>query len=243
VRQFITAGEAGEQVPDRSVFKTVFLQGIKGDADLNRDGFVTGSELGMHLQERVVNYSRGGQHPQYGKINNPKLDRGDFIFALKRPQETKPPQTIAPPPARLLRLSFGANGTVVHIGAREGDSVEKGQEIARLDPAIHKVLHEQAKAEFLKGRAEARQAELAYTRTKELHRRQVASTSSLEEAHARQEKAAAALKSLEAKLELARLRLRGTRLTAPVAGRIEKLDIEVGERAQEGRIVVLLAPF
>jgi uncharacterized caspase-like protein len=80
VRQFITAGGAGEQVPDQSVFKVVFLNGIAGDADLNADGYVTGSELGMHLQEKVVNYSRGGQHPQYGKINNPKLDRGDFIF-------------------------------------------------------------------------------------------------------------------------------------------------------------------
>ena len=80
VRQFITAGGSGEQVPDQSVFKVVFLNGIAGDADLNGDGYVTGSELGMHLQEKVVNYSRGGQHPQYGKINNPKLDRGDFIF-------------------------------------------------------------------------------------------------------------------------------------------------------------------
>jgi uncharacterized caspase-like protein len=80
VRQFITAGGAGEQVPDQSVFKVVFLNGIAGDADLNGDAYVTGSELGMHLQEKVVNYSRGGQHPQYGKINNPKLDRGDFIF-------------------------------------------------------------------------------------------------------------------------------------------------------------------
>ena len=81
VRQFITAGAAGEQVPDQSVFKVVFLQGINGDADLNDDGYVTGAELGMHLQEKVVNYTRGGQHPQYGKINNPKLDRGDFIFS------------------------------------------------------------------------------------------------------------------------------------------------------------------
>ncbi|MGD8984017.1 MAG: CIA30 family protein [Desulfobacteraceae bacterium] len=80
VRQFITAGGAGEQVPDQSVFKVVFLNGIAGDADLNGDGYITGSELGMHLQEKVVNYSRGGQHPQYGKINNPKLDRGDFVF-------------------------------------------------------------------------------------------------------------------------------------------------------------------
>ena len=83
VRQFITAGGAGEQVPDKSVFKVVLLNGIKGDADLNTDGYVTGSELGMHLQDKVVNYTRGGQHPQHGKINNPHLDRGDFIFATK----------------------------------------------------------------------------------------------------------------------------------------------------------------
>jgi uncharacterized caspase-like protein len=89
VRQFITAGAAGEQVPDRSVFKVVFLQGISGDADLNNDGYVTGAELGMHLQEKVVNYTRGGQHPQYGKINNPKLDRGDFIFAPPKVRQKK----------------------------------------------------------------------------------------------------------------------------------------------------------
>ena len=113
VRQFITAGGAGEQVPDQSVFKVVFLQGITGDADLNGDGYVTGSELGMHLQEKVVNYTRGGQHPQYGKINNPKLDRGDFIFVPQNmpekqiavqsaPQATVPqsvPRAIEPPAA------------------------------------------------------------------------------------------------------------------------------------------------
>jgi hypothetical protein len=96
VRQFITAGGAGEQVPDQSVFKVVFLQGISGDADLNADGYVTGSELGMHLQEKVVNYTRGGQHPQYGKINNPKLDRGDFIFVPPQAPEKKMATKTAP---------------------------------------------------------------------------------------------------------------------------------------------------
>lgn len=84
VRQFITAGGKGEQVPDQSVFKEVFLTGITGDADLNGDAYVTGSELGMHLQTEVVNYTRGGQHPQYGKINNPRLDKGDFVFAFSK---------------------------------------------------------------------------------------------------------------------------------------------------------------
>ena len=89
VRQFITAGGEGEQVPDKSVFKQIFLDGIKSDADLNDDGYITGSELGMHLQTKVVNYSRGGQHPQYGKINNPRLDKGDFIFV---PRSTRQKQ-------------------------------------------------------------------------------------------------------------------------------------------------------
>jgi uncharacterized caspase-like protein len=87
VREFITAGRENEQVPDRSVFKIVFIQGIKdGYADLNRDGYVTGEELGAYLQEKVINYSRKAQHPQFGKINNPKLDKGDFVFVLKRPE-------------------------------------------------------------------------------------------------------------------------------------------------------------
>ena len=34
----------------------------------------------MNLQEKVINYSRKAQHPQFGKINNPKLDKGDFVF-------------------------------------------------------------------------------------------------------------------------------------------------------------------
>jgi hypothetical protein len=86
VREFITAGRENEQVPDRSVFKTCFIQGIKdGYADLNRDNYVTGEELEAYLEENVINYSRGAQHPQFGKINNPKLDKGDFVFVLKHP--------------------------------------------------------------------------------------------------------------------------------------------------------------
>lgn len=80
VRQFITSGGADEQVPDKSVFAKQFVSGILGEADLNNDGYVTGSELGQFLQDTVINYTRGAQNPQYGKLRNPKLDRGDFVF-------------------------------------------------------------------------------------------------------------------------------------------------------------------
>jgi hypothetical protein len=93
VRQFLTAGSENEKVPDKSYFKTVFIQGVgDGYADQNEDGYITGQELGAYLQEKVVNYSRKAQHPQYGKINNPKLDKGDFVLVAKAlDSKTAPP--------------------------------------------------------------------------------------------------------------------------------------------------------
>jgi formylglycine-generating enzyme required for sulfatase activity len=84
VRQFITSGSADEQVPDRSIFRRQFVEALEGEADLNRDGYVTGTELGEFLQDKVINYSRNAQHPQYGKLRNPNLDKGDFVFALPK---------------------------------------------------------------------------------------------------------------------------------------------------------------
>ena len=80
VRQFVTSGSADEAVPDKSVFKSQFIAGITGEADSDKDGFVTGTELGNFLESKVVNYSRGCQHPQYGKIRDQNLDKGDFVF-------------------------------------------------------------------------------------------------------------------------------------------------------------------
>jgi len=110
VRQFITSGSADEQVPDHSVFRRQFIAALGGEADANRDGYVTGSELGDFIQDRVVNYSRNAQHPQYGKLRNPNLDKGDFVFALPRAatpsasaadNNPRTAQPTAPAPARV----------------------------------------------------------------------------------------------------------------------------------------------
>jgi uncharacterized protein DUF1566/caspase domain-containing protein len=81
-RQFITAGSAGEPVPAKSVFAPSFVRALKGEGDLNQDGYVTGTELGMYLHQKVLYYG-AEQTPQYGKIKDPDLDEGDFVFALK----------------------------------------------------------------------------------------------------------------------------------------------------------------
>ena len=84
VRQFITAGRAGEVVPDHSDFKQAFLDLIQGRArEPFPDGYITGEELGYYLKSQVPVYNKV-QHPQYGKIRDPRLDKGDFVFVLSK---------------------------------------------------------------------------------------------------------------------------------------------------------------
>ena len=82
VRQFITSGTADETVPDQSIFRRQFITALQGDGDIDKDRYITGNELGEYLHNKVSIYSYGNQHPQYGKIKNPNLDKGDFVFFL-----------------------------------------------------------------------------------------------------------------------------------------------------------------
>ncbi len=100
VRQFISAGDAGQTVPAKSVFTPHFTRALGGEGDLDGDGFVTGTELGMYLHRSVLAY-RQGQTPQYGKILDPDLNEGDFVFRLPRRPAPPPPPSIAT--ADLLR--------------------------------------------------------------------------------------------------------------------------------------------
>lgn len=84
VRQFITAGGAGEVVPDYSYFKQAFLDLIQGHVrEPFPDGYITGEELGYYLKNEVPKHNKT-QHPQYGKIRDPNLDKGDFVFVLPK---------------------------------------------------------------------------------------------------------------------------------------------------------------
>ncbi len=96
VRQFITSGSADQEVPDQSIFRRQFTEALAGEGDLNGDGFVTGSELGLFLEEKVTNYSRRSQTPQYGKIRHHRLDKGDFVFVLAKADRPKSEPVVAP---------------------------------------------------------------------------------------------------------------------------------------------------
>ena len=111
VRQFITAGRADEIVPDHSVFKEAFLNLVKGIApEPIEDGYITGAELGLYLKNEVPKYNRG-QNPQYGKINNPKLNQGDFVFVL--PREAPPGEALST--IATLNVTSNPSGATVYL--------------------------------------------------------------------------------------------------------------------------------
>ncbi|PID59597.1 hypothetical protein CSB45_00835 [candidate division KSB3 bacterium] len=97
VRQFITSGSADEEVPDESVFRRQFLAALQGEGDVDNDGYVTGSELGLFLEKKVGPTTNGDQNPQYGKIRDPNLSKGDFVFALPQPSPTPTPRPATAP--------------------------------------------------------------------------------------------------------------------------------------------------
>ncbi|MCF8085065.1 MAG: caspase family protein [Deltaproteobacteria bacterium] len=87
VRQYIIAGRPDETSPEESMFKRCFLMSLNGYADLNDDGYITGTELAMYLSDIVANTTHRKQHPQYGKNNHAGLDQGDFVFAASTGSE------------------------------------------------------------------------------------------------------------------------------------------------------------
>jgi hypothetical protein len=109
VREFITAGSAGEQVPAASVFAPALVDALRFRwGDLNADGYITGVELGLYLQTKVP--AHGQQTPQFGKHPDYHLARGDFLFEVKGQEPAAAPvaPTAAgsppPPPPPVLLL-------------------------------------------------------------------------------------------------------------------------------------------
>ena len=98
VRQFLTSGDAEQKVSDDGMFRKLFVRALKGEerADANGDGYVTASEVGMFLGDRMTNLTRSRQTPRYGKLNDEDFDRGDFVFVLPGRAVASRPATIAP---------------------------------------------------------------------------------------------------------------------------------------------------
>ena len=140
-----------------------------------------------------------------------------------------------------IALSFKVPGTVMHLLVRVGDSIEKGQLIAELDPSDYELREGQARASRALRLAEKRNLESQYDRVRALYENNNASRTELDAARAQAESADSLLEAASKSLELATKQLSYTRLEAPVAGLVAEVFGDENENVVAGQTAVVLA--
>lgn len=153
-------------------------------------------------------------------------------------------------PKRKVDVSADITGRIVDLPVREGDVVERGQVVVRIDPAQYQANVERmeamlasAQATAAQARANKDQAERAYNRARDIRAQnvQLVSQEALEQAETQLRVAVANLESADRQVDQARagLReaqdaLRKTTIVAPMSGRVTRLAVEEGEVAVPG---------
>ena len=137
-------------------------------------------------------------------------------------------------------LSFRVAGRVQRLPVAVGDRVRGGQLIGELDPADYRLQLQDAEAALRRAQSQARNADAEYDRIRGLYENQNASLSQLDGARTASEAAAEQVQSARNRQALARRQLGYTRLTAPQAGDIASVNIEVNENVRAGQAIVLL---
>ena len=142
---------------------------------------------------------------------------------------------------REVRLAFNGSEHVSEILVQEGDRVQAGQLLARLDNTYLQTSLERARADLVALQAEAHAAALSYQRIKSLAARKLASAEEAEEADAKSRAASAHVVAAEAVVAQAEQALKDAQLYAPMDGVIRDRIVEVGDFVSPQTPVLTLA--
>lgn len=140
-----------------------------------------------------------------------------------------------------VNLSFRIGGRMVERTVGVGDTVETGEEIARLDAINEENALLSARANLTATEARLVEAELDFGRQKHLYERNVVARARLDNASQVLQSAQAAVDDAAARFEIARTRLDDTILRADSPGVVTRVGAEAGEVIQPGQAILTLA--
>lgn len=138
--------------------------------------------------------------------------------------------TAAALPNQDVRVSSLVAGRITELHVAEGDHVQSGQLIAKLDDRPYQDQFRQAEAAAALAAANRQNAELSHARNEDLFQRGIVARKDLEDARTAESVAAASERQAEAALSLARLQLARTNIAAPLTGMVAKRFVSVGEQ-------------
>lgn len=153
-------------------------------------------------------------------------------------------------PKKKVDVSSDITGRIVSLPVKEGDMVQRGQVMVRIDPTQYEAGVERAQAMLASAQAAATQArasrdqaDRAYARARDIRAQnaQLMSQEALEQAQTQSEIAVANLQAAQHQVDVAAAALREsqdalrkTTIVAPMSGKITRLAVEEGEVAVPG---------
>ena len=148
------------------------------------------------------------------------------------PAETRATGSVEP----IRRVMPGTKimGRIEQVFLREGDPVERGQVLARLESRDLEAAVAQAEAAVAMAEAQLENARAQFERMKELHGRGSVTDKNLEDALAGHRVAAAGVAQAEANLAATRVQLGYAEIKSPIAGWVTAKHVEAGDMAVPG---------
>jgi RND family efflux transporter MFP subunit len=140
-----------------------------------------------------------------------------------------------------VNLAFRIDGRLVERAVGVGDTVRRGQLVARLDAENEQSALQSAQAQLAGARARLEEARSNYNRLKSLVAERAVSQALFEQSEAAFRSAESAVESAQSQVVLAQNRLSYTRLESDVDGVVTAQGVEPGEVVGAGRMVLQVA--
>ena len=138
--------------------------------------------------------------------------------------------TVVAPPNRDIRVSSLVPGRIAELTVAEGDRVQAGEVLARVDARPYQDQLTQAQAAEAQARASLENASLSFQRNQDLLQRGIAARKDVEDARTQESVARATLKQAEAAVALAQRQVARTDVKSPLSGFVIKRFINSGEQ-------------
>ena len=186
--------------------------------------------IGGIVAANVIREKRSRIEVQTGKV-----ETQDLVQVVTASGEVRP--------RRYVNVGPNVSGRIVELRVREGDTVEKGQVLAKIESERYEAGERQSRAAVAAARAELQRAEadlegsrLAFDRTKQMHEDKLVSRQVYDQADAEfkmktanVEAARRRVAQLQAQLDSTRDELHKTTVYAPMSGVVTSLPKEEGE--------------
>ena len=140
----------------------------------------------------------------------------------------------------LIELVAPVSEIIVAVHAERGQAVAPGQVLVELDPTLARAELARAEAALAGARSGATVARHEHERIANLRRRGVASEQDLERAERQRDESKALLEEAGAGLAAARKRVADLSLASPVAGVVDQLPFDAGERVPAGAVLAVV---